>query len=122
MQRVAAVIMFLLTTGMSKPMEAATPPTRHCEIVAGQKYLQGPMSGSSVCTEIQRVLAAEAPNVPVRAEITALSTSRLVARLKVNGKALPEHKFAVMDGDLNPAAVQRFARSLALAVQEAVKR
>ena len=80
------------------------------------------MSGSSVCTEIQRVLAAEAPNVPVRAEITALSTSRLVARLKVNGKALPEHKFALMDGDLNPAAVQRFARSLALAVQEAVKR
>jgi hypothetical protein len=39
----------------------------------------------------------------------------------VNGRTLPEQKFAVMDRDLNPASIQRFAQSLATEVAKAEK-
>ena len=58
----------------------------------------------------------------ISAEVRELSPSRLAATLVVNGKTLPEHKFAVMDSSLSPEAVERFAHSLALAAADAAKR
>jgi hypothetical protein len=104
------------------PLEArAMTGTGSCQVVAGEKYL-APNGSRAICAEIARAIAAQAPGVRYRAEIRALSPSRLAGALIVNGRALPEHKFAVMDSDLSPAAVQRFAHSLAIAVADAAKR
>ena len=93
-----------------------------CRVVAGDKYLSGTVGSSALCAEIERAIAAAAPNARYSAEITALSPTRLTARLTVNGKALPEHKFAVMDRHLGLDAVERFARALAAEVARAAKR
>jgi hypothetical protein len=39
----------------------------------------------------------------------------------VNGRKLPEQNFAVMDRDLNPGSIRRFAESLAREVAKAAK-
>ena len=41
--------------------------------------------------------------------------------LVVNGRTLPEQNFAVMDRELNPGAIRRFAESLAGEVAKAAK-
>ena len=92
-----------------------------CKVVAGEKYLDSSANGT-LCREIERAIAAEAPNARYTAEVKALSPTRLAAQLVVNGKALPEHKFAVMDADLGPESIKRFARSLAADVAKAVKK
>jgi hypothetical protein len=65
---------------------------------------------------------AQAPTVRYQAEVKVISGSRLSAALVVNGKALPEQRFAVMDGRLSSGAVERFAQAVASAVAEAAKR
>ena len=47
--------------------------------------------------------------------------ARLSARLIVNGHALPEQHFAVMDRELDPGSISRFAQSLAAEVAKAAK-
>jgi len=102
----------------------ATPASSgagRCKVVAGGKYL-GAGAGSTLCHEIERAIAVEAPGARYSAEVTALSPSRLAATLTVNGHKLPEHKFAVMDAELTPESLRRFAHSLALDVGKATKR
>jgi hypothetical protein len=114
----------MLVLGVASAPAGAHPMSAHatCRVVAGDKHLSGSVSSSALCAEIQRAIAAAAPNARYSADVTALSPTRLAARLTVNGKALPEHKFAVMDRDLGPDAVQRFARALAADVAKAAKR
>jgi hypothetical protein len=113
----------MLVFGVACAPASARPMSAHgaCRVVAGDKYLSGSVGTSALCAEIQRAIAAAAPNARYSADVTALSPTRLAARLTVNGKALPEHKFAVMDRDLGPEAVQRFARALAADVAKAAK-
>ena len=92
-----------------------------CRVVAGEKYL-GASGGATLCREIEREIAVEAPSARYTVEIKALSPTRLGAVLVVNGRALPEHKFAVMDADLDLDSMKRFARSLAADVAKAVKK
>jgi hypothetical protein len=94
----------------------------HCRIVTGEKYLKAPVASSTICAEIERAIAAKAPKASFTADVKVLSPARLAATLVVDGHTLPEHKFAVMDSDLSPEAVQRFARSLAIAASEAAGR
>jgi hypothetical protein len=75
-----------------------------------------------ICDAIQRAIAAQSLEVRFSAEVRVLSPSRLAATLVVNGKTLPEHKFAVMDSSLSAEAVERFAHSLGLAAADAAKR
>jgi len=93
-----------------------------CEIVEGEKYLGGAIKAQTICSTIETAIAAQAPAAAYSVKVRVLSPSRLAGVLIVNGRALPEHKFAVMDSDLSPAAVQRFAHSLAVAVADAAKR
>ena len=118
---IAAII---LVSEVACAPAGAHPMSAHatCRVVAGDKYLSGSVGSSALCAEIRRAIAAAAPNAHYSAEITALSPTRLAARLTVNGKALPEHKLAVMDRDLGPDAVQRFARALAADVAKAENR
>lgn len=92
-----------------------------CEIVEGGKYLSPALGASSICSTIERTISAETPAATYSVKIKVLSPSRLAAALIVNGRALPEHKFAVMDRNLNIEAVQRFARALAADVAKSAK-
>jgi hypothetical protein len=93
-----------------------------CRIVAGEKFLSGSVSRDFVCVEIERAIAANAPEARYSAAVRALSRSRLSATLIVNGRTLPEQNFAIMDRELNPDAIRRFAQSLAAVVAQAGKR
>src|SRR4051794_37592807 len=117
--RITTFFMFLAAVF---PLEArAMTGTGSCQIVAGEKYLAA--NGSrAICAEIERAIAAQAPGARYRAEIRAFSSTRLGAVLTVNGRILPEHKFAVMDAELTVEALQRFAHSLALDVAKATKK
>ena len=93
-----------------------------CRVVAGEKILASPGGADALCNEIQRAVAAAAPRARYSAEVKALSPSRLAATLVVNGKALPEQNFAVMDRNLSTASIREFADSLAQEVATAAKR
>jgi hypothetical protein len=90
-------------------------------VVSGEKYL-GANGGEALCAAIRRAIATQAPGARYKAAIKALSPTRLAAIMVVNGQTMPEHKFAIMDDELSPEAMQRFARSLAADVAKAVKK
>jgi hypothetical protein len=115
-------IFLLFAAGLSSPGQARpVSMVANCKVVAGENYL-GPDGGQAICAEIERAIAAVAPAARFSAEITALSAYRLAATMTVNGRRLPEHKFAVMDGALDKGSVQRFARALAADVAKAAKK
>ena len=92
-----------------------------CHVVGGEKLPAASGGSKAICSEIERAIAALAPKARYSAEVTVLTKSRLAATLVVNGRTLPEQKFAIMDSDLNAGAIQRFACSLAAEVAEAAK-
>jgi hypothetical protein len=92
-----------------------------CQVVGGEKLPAASGGSKAVCAEIERAVVQLAPKAHYSAQVTVLSKSRLAASLVVNGRTLPEQKFAIMDSDLNAGAIQRFARSLAAEVAKAVK-
>ena len=92
-----------------------------CQVVGGEKLPTTSGGSKGVCAEIERAVAELAPRARYTAEVTVLSRSRLMATLIVDGRKLPEQRFAIMDSDLNAGAIQRFARSLAAEVAKAAK-
>ena len=108
------------TTGTTAMSVASSSGAARCRVIAGEKYLG--TSKKTLCREIEAAIAAEVPGARYTAEVKALSPTRLTAQLVVNGRALPEHKFAVMDADLGIESMKRFARSLAADVAKAVKK
>ena len=92
-----------------------------CQVIGSEKLPAGSGGTKAVCAEVERAVAELAPRAHYSAEVTVLSKSRLAATLVVNGRTLPEQKFAIMDSDLNAGAIQRFARSLAAEVAKAAK-
>jgi hypothetical protein len=96
-------------------------PNGRCQIVAGEKLPSSIGGSTAVCAEVERAIAATAPNAQYRVEVKVLSKSRLSASLIVDGHALPEQNFAIMDSELDAGAIQRFAASLARAVAGAAK-
>ena len=95
--------------------------TVRCQVVGGEKLPAASGGSKAVCAEIERAVAELAPRANYSAEVKVLSKSRLAATLIVNGRALPEQRFAIMDSDLDAGAIQRFARSLAAEVAKAAK-
>lgn len=66
-----------------------------------------------MCAAIAEAVAKAAPGIRYAVEVRVLSRSRLAATLEVDGRPLPEQRFATMDRELNAVAFQDFARSLA---------
>ena len=95
--------------------------TRRCTVVAGDKLPTASGGPDAVCSEVERAIAVLAPGISYSAEIVVLSPSRLSATLVVNGRKLPEQKFAIMDRELSRSSIERFARSLAAEVAKAAK-
>lgn len=75
----------------------------------------------AICAEIERAVAAASPHAIYSVSVTVVSPSRLAAVATVNGRALPDQNFAVMDQNLNPGSVRRFAQSLAAEVAKLAK-
>ena len=99
----------------------STTSSLRCQIIGGEKLPAGSGGSKALCAEIERAVAELAPRAHYSAEVTVLSKSRLAATLVVNGRTLPEQRFAIMDSDLDAGAIQRFARSLATEVAKAAK-
>ena len=88
----------------------------NCTFVGGEKLSSSAGGPDAICAEIDRTIASHAPGVRYSVEIRALSPSRLMAALVVDGRTLPVQNFAVMDRNLNESAIRHFAQSLATAV------
>jgi len=93
-----------------------------CSVVLGEKLPAGFGGGPGICEAVERAIATVAPGVRYTAEVRVLSSTRLAALLVVNGRALPEQKFAIVDSELNAGSIHRFAQSIATQVAEAAKR
>jgi hypothetical protein len=118
----AAFIFLLSALGPTSAgaMNTGSRPISRCRIVDGHKLPASSGGSSTVCAEIERAIAATAPNAQYSVEVK-VSKSRLSATLVVDGHALPEQHFAIMDSELDAGAIQRFAASLARAVAGAAK-
>jgi hypothetical protein len=96
-------------------------PEATCKVVGGEKLPVSSGGGAAMCAEIERAVARAAPTAHYDIEVRVLPKSRLIASLTVSGRALPEQHFAMMDGELDTGAVQRFAATVAEAIAQAAK-
>ena len=116
-----AKIVFLVATTVFTASANAMSASGRCRVIAGGRLPAATGGSTAICSEIERAIASVAPGVDYHAEVKVLSASRLSADLVVNGRALPEQNFAIMDRQLDRAAIQRFARSLAAELSKAPK-
>jgi hypothetical protein len=93
----------------------------HCRVIGGDKLPADSGGADAVCSAIQRAVAERSPAVNFSAEVKVVTPSMLTANLTVNGRTLPEQKFAIMDRELNRGAIERFAQSLAMEVAKAAE-
>ena len=101
----------MLAGGSATAMAATSKASLgQCRITAGSK-LPADLN-KALCDEVKREIAKAVPGSRFDAELTVVSTSRLAAKLIVDGKALPQQNFAVMDRQLSIDSIHRFARSL----------
>jgi hypothetical protein len=103
----------------ARAMTAAASGNFKCTVVGGEKLPAEAGDSDALCTAIRAAVAKEAPNAQVAVEVRVLTPSMLAAMLVVDGKGLPEQKFAVMDRNLNPRSMERFAQSIASKVAQA---
>ena len=99
-----------------------SPAKNPCQVVGGEKLLPQTGGIAGICAAVEKAVAARAPNIAYSAKITIVSASRMTASLVVNGKELPEQRFAVMDRKLNASAIQHFAQGLAGEIAKAAGR
>jgi hypothetical protein len=116
-----ASFLVLLAVAFAPACAAGVKYAGHCRVVAGEKLLARSGGGAAICSEVESAIAARAPGARYSTEVSALSASRLAAKLVVDGKTLPEQNFAIMDRDLDSAAIKRFAQALAESVARASK-
>lgn len=100
---------------------AARPPARRCEVTNAARLPAASGGSQALCREIERAVRAAAPTTSYTARVLVLTASRLSAVLIVNDHALPEQNFAVMDRELDPGSIRRFAEVLAGEVAKASK-
>lgn len=93
-----------------------------CRVATSIKLPGAAGGGQAICTAIERAITSRTPQARVSVEVHVLTPSMLAAAIVVNGRALPERRFAVTDRQLNPSSIQRFAESVATAVADAAER
>ena len=102
---------------------SAPRAVRHanCTVVGAEKLPAEAGGAEALCAAIQRAVATGAPGVRFTVEVKVVSNSRLAAALVVNGKALPQQNFAIMDRTLDQKSIRRFANAIATKVAAASK-
>lgn len=113
---IVALGALVLATGSAV---TGTAPKSPCRIVGAEKLPPETGGTAGICSAVEHAVEARAPNVAYSAEVNVVSASRLTASLIVNGKSLPEQRFAVMDRRLNASAIQHFAEGLATEIAKA---
>jgi hypothetical protein len=106
----AAACVAACAPAMSAPRESAPGP---CRVVGGEKLPAESGGPAAICSAIEQAVAARAPKARYSAEVRVLSKSGLAANVEVGGRKLPEQHFAVMDRNLNPGSIKRFAEAVA---------
>ena len=91
----------------------SAPHTRPCTVLNGEKLPPESGGADAICSAIEQAIAARAPKVRYTAEVRVLSKSGLSVTVVANGKKLPDQNMSVMDRNLNPWAIKRFAEGLA---------
>lgn len=122
--RVAGFILFAqaaLAPATAAPMSAGREAQHRCEVTNASRLPPASGGAETLCSEIERAIAAAAPTTHYSAKVAVLSATRLSALLIVNGHAVPEQNFAVMDAELNRNSIRRFAESIAAEVAKAAK-
>jgi hypothetical protein len=95
------------------------PQDRRCIVLNGDKLPPESGGADAICSAIEQAIAAKAPKVSYTAEVRILSKSGLSVSVIANGKKLPDQNMSVMDRNLNPWAIERFAEGLAEEVAKA---
>ena len=119
--RIAAFVLICAAAVAPANARAMTTAQRSCRVIAGEKLLAATGGANALCMEIQRAVAAAAPKARYKAEVKVLPRSRLSTTLVVNGRTLPEQKFAAMDSGLSESVIRSFAEGIATAVADAAK-
>lgn len=99
----------------------SAPAHGQCRVVGAAKLPASAGGADAICAAIGRAVAERAPNVRFSAQVKVVKPSLLATTLVVNGRTLPEQKFAVMDRELGAASIKRFAESIAMEVAKAAK-
>ena len=113
-----AVAVFVWASEVRAMSERVSSRVR-CSVSGATKLLPEAGGADALCVAIRDALAKSAPEASVSVNVRVLTSSMLAATLVVENRALPEQKFAVMDRNLNPRSIERFAQSIATKVAEA---
>jgi hypothetical protein len=120
--KLAAILLVLSGIAPAGSFAMSAPRQEHsCRVVGAEKLPAAAGGADAICAAIQHAVAAQAPNARFSAEVRVVTPSMLATKLVVNGRALPEQKFAVMDRKLGASSVERFAKSIAAEVARAAK-
>jgi hypothetical protein len=118
-RRIGEFALLVAAIAFSSGAEAMNTP--RCTVLGSEKLPVQTGGENAICGEVEQAITSLALNVSFSAEIKVLARTRLAATLVVNGRTLPELKFAIVDRDLDSAAIRRFAQSLASEVAKAAK-
>lgn len=91
--------------------------------VANAERLPAETGGqTAVCVAFENAIAAHAPDVKYDAlELHVFSQAALGATVVRDGRTLVSWRFSIMDKNLNPASIERFAQSFASEVAKTHK-
>lgn len=92
-----------------------------CSVIGGETLPAAVGGDEALCRSVEAAIKARTPTRDYAVEVKVMSPSRLSADLVVKGHKLPQQRFAMMDGAINPGSIHRFAESLARVVAEAAK-
>jgi hypothetical protein len=116
-----AVLAAAATATGACAMSAPEHGNHGCAVIGAEKLPADVGGANALCAALENAIAAKAPGLRYSAELRVASPSALIANLVVNGRKLPEQRFGVMDRNLNPGSIERFAQSLATLAAEANK-
>ena len=94
---------------------------RPCRVLNGAKLPPEAGGAAALCSAIEQAIAARTPKVRYSAEVRVLSQSSLAVNVEVSGRRLAEQHYSVMDRNLNPSSIKRFAEAIADELAKASK-
>ena len=119
--RIFAGILVSAALAAASSAAVSAPEAAHCRVLNEARLPAGSGGASSICAEIERAVAAKAPNAAYKAEVRVLSKSGLAVSLEVGGMKLEQQQFSIMDRYINPTFIKRVADAVADQVAKAAR-
>jgi hypothetical protein len=120
-QTVVIASTILAPSGSLEMNISKTATSSHCTMIGGNALPPALGESEAICRAVEAAIIARSSTHDYRVQVKVASPSRLSADVVVNGRTLPEQRFAVMDGVINSGSIQRFAESIAEVVAAAAK-